>query len=154
MPFFALRDVISKVFYSLKDSKTPTITSIGSVSLNVGLNFLFSHFWSIKGLALASSISALVHSILLYFLLRMRIGDYGSRDTLISVVKSTIAAIVMYFIVVLLNSFLVETNLSSLLILLISIFLGMIVYCVLSLMLKNKTVLFLKSYVSSRIKLR
>lgn len=72
---FALREIFSKVFYSLHDTRTPMINSaIGMVS-NIVLNILLSRFMGISGLALATSISSYIIVLLMAVNLRRRIGN-------------------------------------------------------------------------------
>src|SRR5699024_3854161 len=57
---FGLREVLSRAFYSLQDTKTPAINAAIAVVINIVLNIVLSKFMGIGGLALATSISAIV----------------------------------------------------------------------------------------------
>ncbi len=70
--FFSVNNLLNKVFYSAKDGKTPVVVNASSVLLNIGLNFLFISFMSYRGLALATSLSAIFNFLLLFFLLFKR----------------------------------------------------------------------------------
>lgn len=61
----ALREVMMRVYYSYKDTWTPTIIAIVSIVTNICLNILFSSLLGVGGLALATSISNLLWAILL-----------------------------------------------------------------------------------------
>ena len=61
---YGLRDIINKVFYSLQDTKTPMINGAISMGLNIVLNLIFVKFMGHTGLALATSLSALICTLL------------------------------------------------------------------------------------------
>ena len=61
----SFRDVLNKVFYSMKDTKTPMINGTIAVAVNIGLNILLVKKFEYLGLALATSVSATVCTILL-----------------------------------------------------------------------------------------
>ncbi|MFL2077601.1 murein biosynthesis integral membrane protein MurJ [Marinilactibacillus psychrotolerans] len=90
-----LREVFSKVFYAMQDTKTPVINAGIGMVLNIVLNVLLSKYIGLDGLALATSISALVTSILLYLSFRKRIGAIGFKQIGISFLKILFASLVM-----------------------------------------------------------
>jgi len=47
---FGIRDVLSRVFYSVKDTKTPTINAGIGMALNIVLNIILSRYMGIGGL--------------------------------------------------------------------------------------------------------
>ena len=82
-------------FYALKDSVTPTLISVVSVMLNLVLNLTLVQWMGYRGLALGTSIAAIVNAALLYILLNRRIGGLGSGTLLAAVWKIAVAAAVM-----------------------------------------------------------
>lgn len=92
---FGLREVLAKVFYSLGDSRTPMINAFGAMFLNIALNLVLSRIIGLNGLALATSIAAIVSTVLLYVSLVRKIGSLESRRFLADLVKGIFAAIVM-----------------------------------------------------------
>lgn len=92
---FGLREVLSKVFYSLEDSKTPMINAFGAMFLNVGLNLTLSRIMGLNGLALATSIAAIVSTVLLYISLVRKIGSLDSRRLSADLLKGILSALVM-----------------------------------------------------------
>lgn len=66
--------VIAPVFYSLGDSKTPVKVSVLAVAVNIVLNLVFMGPLGFKGLALATSLSAMTNMFLLIYLLQRRVG--------------------------------------------------------------------------------
>ncbi|GAA0861364.1 murein biosynthesis integral membrane protein MurJ [Paraclostridium tenue] len=92
---FGLRDILSKVFYSLKDTKTPMINGALAMIMNIILNLIFINFLGYAGLAIATSLSALICIVLLFRSLKKKIGYFGQDKIIKTLGKSLIAAIVM-----------------------------------------------------------
>ncbi len=127
---FGLRDILSRAFYSLQDTKTPMINGILGVITNIILNLVLSKFMGIGGLALATSISAIFSTILLFISFRKKIGSFGIKNIIISSTKIICASLIMGIAAKLLYSFLlnyISANLS----LIAAIILGAIVYFIL-----------------------
>jgi len=82
-------------FYSMRDTKTPVKTALASVILNVGLNLIL--MWPLKlgGLALATSISATVNFLILYHLLKKRIGGLGTKEIIDSFLRVLLSSVIM-----------------------------------------------------------
>lgn len=92
---FGLRDILSRAFYALHDTKTPMINATVAVVINIVLNLILSKFLGIGGLALATSIAAIVGTLLLFITLRRKIGGFGLREITISFVKISIVSVIM-----------------------------------------------------------
>ncbi|NMA73510.1 MAG: murein biosynthesis integral membrane protein MurJ [Bacteroidales bacterium] len=92
---FGLRDVLSRAFYALQDTKTPMINATIAVIINIILNIILSRYLGIGGLALATSISAILGTVLLFMALRKKIGGFGLREISKSFIKISLASIVM-----------------------------------------------------------
>ncbi len=95
---FGLREILSRGFYSLKDSKTPMINGVIAVSTNIILNIILSRFLGIGGLALATSISAILGSTLLMISLRKKLNGFSFGKIFFSWIKILGAALVMGFV--------------------------------------------------------
>ena len=124
---FGLREVLSRAFYSLKDSKTPMINGVVAVSTNIVLNIILSKFLGVGGLALATSISALLSSTLLTLALRKKLNGFSFRKIFGSWVKILLASLVMGVVAYFANRFLLAP-LGESLALVISIAVGGLVY--------------------------
>ena len=92
---FALRDVLTRGFYSMEDSKTPMINSIISIVFNISLNLILVKPLGYKGLAIATAVSAYIGLLLFNRSMRKKIEGYSSRDNYIFFVKSLFAALIM-----------------------------------------------------------
>jgi putative peptidoglycan lipid II flippase len=92
---YGLREVLSRAFYSLQDTKTPVINGAIAVVLNIVLNLILSYFMGLGGLALATSISSLFCTFLLIIKLRKRLGPLGLKAAFFSFLKILIASLIM-----------------------------------------------------------
>lgn len=97
MGAFGLRDILSRAFYALQDTKTPMINATIAVVLNIVLNVILSRYMGIGGLALATSISAVVSALLMIITLRKKIGSFGLQEVSGSFIKIGIASVFMGF---------------------------------------------------------
>ena len=79
-------------FYALGSSLTPTLISVASVALNIVLNVVLVDRIGYRGLALGTSIAALVNAGLLFHFLRRRLGGLDTRRLLVAFAKIAVAA--------------------------------------------------------------
>lgn len=87
--------VLVSAFYSLHDTLTPVRAAVIALVLNVVLNLALMFPLKVGGLALATSVSAGVNFIILYVLLRRRLGDFGDRAIADSFMRVLFASILM-----------------------------------------------------------
>lgn len=73
--FMAFRETLTKVFLSMKDTKTIAKNSTMGVVLNIVLNLTLPHFMGVMGLAIATSITAIFISTRLLWLLKKKHED-------------------------------------------------------------------------------
>lgn len=147
-----MRDMLSNVFYSLQDTRTPMINATIAMIINIILNFILSKYLGIGGLALASSIAAIISSILLFISLRKKIGNYGMKKMLFVLMKILSASLIMGFISKYVYN-LLTTSINFTLSLFISILLGAIVYIVLICLMKIEEVRSIVSEIKNSIKI-
>lgn len=96
--WFGIREVLSRAFFALGDSRTPMTNAIVGVGINIFFNFVLSKYMGIGGLALATSVSAIITSILLIISLRKKIGSSGLNELLISYIKIVLSSFIMGYI--------------------------------------------------------
>jgi putative peptidoglycan lipid II flippase len=99
----SLRMQLDNIYYSLQDTRTPVINGFISVVINVVLNLILIKPMAHRGLALATSISATVSSMLLIYGLRKKIGPFGFMNSVKCGLKSLTASMVMGIVVYFLN---------------------------------------------------
>lgn len=92
---YGLREILSRAFYSLKDTKTPMINSCLALIINIILNIVLSRYMGIGGLALATSISAIFCTSVLFISLRKKIGSFGIKQIVIIFLKVLFASFIM-----------------------------------------------------------
>lgn len=95
MAAFGLREVLSRVFYSMQDTKTPMVNAVIAMIMNIVLNIILSRFLGIGGLALATSISAMFCTALLFMSLKKKIGSFGMKDMIVSSAKILVTSLLM-----------------------------------------------------------
>jgi putative peptidoglycan lipid II flippase len=127
---FGLRNVLARTFYALQDSRTPMINATVGVVLNIALNIILSRYLGIGGLALATSISAIVVVVLLFITLRRKIGGLGLTELIKSFIKIGFASVIMGVIAWGEFNFL-RQSLGQNLALIIAICIGVVVYGIL-----------------------
>lgn len=69
LQFFMLIKVLASGFYARQDIKTPVKIGVAAMCLNIGLNFCFIVPLAHAGIALATSVSALLNAGLLFYFL-------------------------------------------------------------------------------------
>lgn len=126
---FGLREIISRGFYAMHDTKTPMINAAIGIVINIVLNIILSRYMGIGGLALATSISAIVTTLLLFWSLRKKIGTFGTRQISGSFLKILLASLIMGVFAKVSYDYLIVA-LSSNLALFISIAIGTLSYAI------------------------
>jgi putative peptidoglycan lipid II flippase len=122
-----LREVFSRVFYTLKDTKTPLINASIGFAINIILNLILSRFMGIGGLALATSLSASLTVILMIFSLKRKIRSFEIKEIVFKALVVFLTSLIIMFCSKILYFNLISF-LSKYISLLISIFLSGIIY--------------------------
>ena len=96
LPSFAAVGVLTRTFYALGETRVPVQASFVSVGLNLALNLLFIgplRFLGLEhmGLALATSVTSIGNMLQLAFYLRRRVGPFGGRRIVGTVVRVSLA---------------------------------------------------------------
>ncbi len=92
---FGVNLILNRAFYSFQDTKTPMINGIIGVVINIILNLILSKYMGIGGLALATSISAIFCTVLLFINFRKKVGPFGMKHITISSIKVLCASLIM-----------------------------------------------------------
>jgi putative peptidoglycan lipid II flippase len=96
--------ILARAFYSMKDTTTPLRVSCALVAAN--LLMLVTMVWipwlGAGAFGLSTAITFAINAVVLVFLLRKRLGLFGGRKILVSVMRSVIAAAVMSAVIYLL----------------------------------------------------
>lgn len=95
--------ILVNAFYSLHDTVTPLKTAAWALVINLVLNIALMYPMKVGGLALATSISAGFNFAVLYVLLRRKIGDFGTKAMIDTLIKVTIASVIMGIFIIALS---------------------------------------------------
>ncbi|MCA1561273.1 MAG: murein biosynthesis integral membrane protein MurJ, partial [Acidobacteria bacterium] len=87
--------IASPTFYALRDSRTPVIVSIVTVAVNLTINVILVRTMGYRGLALGTSIAALLNAALLLLLLRARLGGLDGHRVAVATAKILTASALM-----------------------------------------------------------
>jgi putative peptidoglycan lipid II flippase len=87
--------IVSPAFYALGRSRTPVMISAASVVANVALNLALVGLMGYRGLALGTSLTALLNAALQILLIRREIGGVDGRTIAASFGRVSLAAAVM-----------------------------------------------------------
>lgn len=92
----ALLRITTPTYYSLKDTRTPVITSTIAFVINITLGYLLMKTRLLHaGLALANSIAVTVQVVILLFVLKRKIGTLHFREYIIPISKIIAASLAM-----------------------------------------------------------
>ena len=100
---FEAQMVIGRVFFVLKDTVTPTKVVLCMIVLNLGLNLIL--VWPLQegGIALSTTIAAVIQSGVLLLILRRRLGPLGMRALAHNVLRGLAATLAMVLVGLVLN---------------------------------------------------
>lgn len=106
---FGLRDLLSRAFHAMQDTKTPFRVTFIALALNTLLDWGLGHVMGINGLALATSIVGYVSLIVMFVLFRRRVGQFGLKSTAIDMAKIAAAGVLCVLTAFTINWLLPET---------------------------------------------
>lgn len=152
----AMRLLLTRVYYSLQDTKTPMINGAIAVVFNIGFNLVLVRSMGHAGLALATSIAATITSLLLLRGLRKKIGPLGIKVYTVTLLKTGLASIIMGFAAYLIYygvyGLLGVSKIYNLLALLIAAGLGALIYGILCYLMRVEVVRYVFNKAVNKIK--
>lgn len=150
---FAGTKVLVSAFYSFQDTKTPMKIGIYAMILNVTLAIILMGPLKHGGIALATSISAIFNAAALVFLMRKKLGRMGGRAIVRSLIQLTVASTVMGLGIYYANAWLFDPEdplIQRLSILLGEITLGVLIYTLVSWLMKNDELKFIHQFIREK----
>jgi putative peptidoglycan lipid II flippase len=96
--FYSMNQVLTPLFYANGDTRTPVKLAAVIVVLNISLNFILMQFMAHRGLALSTSITALVNYLALLYLIRKKLPRIDFHGILPNLSKSIGICLVIYLI--------------------------------------------------------
>lgn len=137
---YSQQQMLNRGFYAVRDTRSAVLMNVVVIGTNIALSFLLVGPMDFRGLALAYSIAGMLAMVLLFVVLRQKIGPFGGRHIAQSLVKVLVASAVMLLAVRLTLLGLDGMNLASkaaqLLVLGMAITIGMASYTGMALILR------------------
>lgn len=100
---YGVRDILNKAFYSIKDTKTPMINSFIGIAINIGINIFIIKYMKVSGLTLATTISAIITTILMAWNLNKKLEGMELRKLSNSFLKISASSTIMGVIIFTIN---------------------------------------------------
>lgn len=91
----AYNEVLSKSFFSMRDSRTPLVTSLLSMAANIAMAYIFYGHFSAAGLALATAGGSTVNAVLNFAAYRKKNGRIFTSSDMREVLKLVLCAALM-----------------------------------------------------------
>ena len=92
---YGVQTVLSRAFYAVQNGRIPLLTGAVSILVNILLCRLLSDSMDVAGLALASSVSALVSALLLLLPMQRQAGGIVDRAFRVDLLKILLACVLM-----------------------------------------------------------
>ena len=148
--------LFSRAFWALHDAKTPFLTSLFSVIVNVALAFYLSAQYGLIGLIGAFSISAIINALLLYYFINKKTNFICHNRIYKPLLKISGAALAsgylsyqtLYFVEPFLNT---STGVGIFLQGFIAGIVGLVLYCILSWILKIEEFIVFRNSIQKRL---
>jgi putative peptidoglycan lipid II flippase len=97
--------LLTKAFYSLKDTRTPVINTIISVGINILLCLVLVKSLGVVGMALSIAFTSLISCIILLIWLKIKTGFNRNKELMLAIMKALFAASIMGLVVYFFSSF-------------------------------------------------
>ena len=95
--FYSINKILVSFFYSQKNTKTPVLISIIIVFFNIIANFIFIRYFKHKGLALATSVCAVLQMFILFAFLKKKYLAVNFGKIHFDIIKIFIINIFLFF---------------------------------------------------------
>ena len=109
LPFLGIRDILNSSLFSMKKTKITTLNGVIGVVVNIILSITLSKYFGVLGIAIATSISAVVIAVLLFKSTINLIGNFKFRDIIFKIIKILFSSFTMIIFLITLNRF-IDTN--------------------------------------------
>ena len=95
IPFAAVDLLLIFAFYAQKDSLTPALVGVFSLGCYIVIALVLNPYIGFYGLMIADSLKHLIHMLVSVLLLHRRLKGYGTQNLFVTVLKVSMAALVM-----------------------------------------------------------
>lgn len=93
--FYSLNQTVTPLFYANKDTRTPVKIAAVMVALNITLNFILMQFMQHRGLALSTSITAMLNYLTLVYMIKRKLPDISFKGVLTNLLKTLLICIAL-----------------------------------------------------------
>ena len=97
---FGYTAFLARVFYALKDAKTPTLVNCVGIIFMSLLNILLVGLMGVKGIGLSNTLAYTLTTLVLFYLLKKRVGALGGKELTAALTKiifnALVAGVLMY----------------------------------------------------------
>ena len=151
--FISILKIISNAFYAIGDSRSPLLIILFQQVVNVILNIVLVKKYSIDGIALATSISTIIGSMIMMIAYYKRFGRLSDNQDIQSIGKILVSSVIMVIVAIITYNYM-SNKLSLIFSLLISVLLPGIIYLTCILLSKIDVVDGLKNELLSKIEVK
>lgn len=156
--FYGTWVFLTRVFYSLQDTRTPLMVNAMGVPFNIIVDIILVRYLQVTGLALGLALTYMFTSSVILLLLKRKIGAIGLRHIAVSLGRQVVAASLMALLVFLVSGNLQaywswNTKIQQLLLVLISLTAGAVSYYLLSKGFKVEELRFFNDLFNKKTKL-
>ncbi|MDD2233687.1 MAG: murein biosynthesis integral membrane protein MurJ [Desulfitobacteriaceae bacterium] len=117
LAFYGLRDILNSALFAMNKTVDTTVNGIIGVTINIILNLSLSKIFGILGIAIATSSSLIITSVLLLFNLKRVINEFNLRLIFFKILKIICASVIIGLLIVIFNNLVrIEINLGIILI--------------------------------------
>ncbi|MGG7176169.1 murein biosynthesis integral membrane protein MurJ [Clostridium paraputrificum] len=148
--FTGVRDILNSTLFSMGQTKITATNGVVGVIINIVLSIVFSRFFGIAGIAVASSIAMVVTALLLFRSIIKLEGQIDIKLLLLKLVRIIIATLVMVLVVLLVN--IISINLPVIASLAIGSIIGGVVYFISVYKLKVEEVMEVMTFILKKIR--
>ncbi len=131
-----VKNMLANMMFSLKKTKIPMRATYLIVFTNIALNLIVVRVFGIYGLVSATSVASIIGATYITLKLKNEFSKYRAKFFTPSFVKYIVASVLMSLVIFVVKEFLLSTG--DLLTLIISFFIGVIVYAITLYALKTK----------------
>lgn len=150
MIFCALNEVLTKAFFAEEKTNIPMISAIASMVFNIAVITLFGKKLGVGGIALTSGIAVMLNMFINAFMAgKMAILTPTTSDGL-DLLKSVVSAVMMGGAVY--GVFHITENTGRISSFILSVFTGIVVYAVVTLVLRSEEMMTLKNTILKKIR--
>lgn len=152
----SLREIFNRIFYSFKDTKTPMINGVLSMILNIIFNLCVMRKFGFVGLALSTSVSSIVCTVLLCKSLKKNIKYFGQDKILKTLIKclfvSIITSVATKYVYDMFIGFLGNGILQDIVAMILGVSIGGAIYIILGMLLNIEEIHILLIMIKKKLK--